>query len=99
MFQKVVQPNEDVIRGKIRELIRGSIEELFHKFCWRPKLQNQHLQPNISEMKQCQGYHKGHYTSTTSSLEMYLAGISVQRVEDITETLWGSKHLQPQLVS
>ena len=24
-------------------------------------------------------------------IEMYLAGVSVRRVEDITETLWGSK--------
>lgn len=34
-------------------------------------------------------------------IEMYLAGVSVRRVEDITEALWGTKvsprnHQQPE---
>lgn len=32
-------------------------------------------------------------------IKMYLAGVTVQRVEDITETLWGAKYLQQPLVS
>ena len=31
-------------------------------------------------------------------IEMYLAGVSVRRVEDITETLWGSK-VSPSTIS
>ena len=31
-------------------------------------------------------------------IEMYLAGVSVRRVEDITETLWGSK-VSPATIS
>ena len=31
-------------------------------------------------------------------IEMYLAGVSVRRVEDITETLWGSK-VSPTTIS
>ena len=31
-------------------------------------------------------------------IEMYLAGVSVRRVEDITEALWGSK-LSPATIS
>ena len=53
MSGKIGQLNEEVIKGQIKELVRGSVEEAL--------------------------------------LEMYPAGISVRRVEDITEALWGSK--------
>ena len=49
MFEKIVQLNEEVIKGQIKELVRSSVEEAL--------------------------------------IEMYLAGVSVRRVEDITETL------------
>ena len=32
-------------------------------------------------------------TMTMSGFEMYLAGVSVRRVEDITEALWGTRVL------
>ena len=32
------------------------------------------------------------------AIEMYLAGVSVRRVEDITEALWGSK-VSPATIS
>ena len=47
MSEKIVQLNEEVIKGQIKELVRGSVEEAL--------------------------------------IEMYLAGVSVRRVEDITE--------------
>ena len=53
MSEKIVQLNEEVIKGQIKELVRGSVEETL--------------------------------------IEMYLAGVSVRRVEGITEALWGSK--------
>ena len=53
MSEKIVQLNEEVIKGQIKELVRSSVEEAL--------------------------------------IEMYLAGVSVRRVEDITEALWGSK--------
>ena len=31
-----------------------------------------------------------------SLIEMYLAGVSVRRVEDVTELLWGRKHVREQ---
>lgn len=38
------------------------------------------------------------YRSVEEALiEMYLAGASVRRVEDITEALWGSMYLQELL--
>ena len=60
MSEKIVQLNEEVIKGQIKELVRGSVEE--------------------------------------SLIEMYLAGVSVRRVEDITEVLWGSK-VSPATIS
>ena len=60
MSEKIVQLNEEIIKGQIRELVRGSVEEAF--------------------------------------IEMYLAGVSVRRVEDITEALWGSK-VSPATIS
>lgn len=58
---KIVQLNEEVIKGQLKELVRGSVEEAL--------------------------------------IEMYLAGVSVRRVEDITEALWAVKSLLPPLVS
>ena len=52
MPEKIVQLNEEIIKGQIKELARSSVEEAL--------------------------------------IEMYLAGVSVRRVEDITEALWGS---------
>ena len=53
MSNNIVQFNEEIIKGQIKELVRGSVEEAL--------------------------------------IEMYLAGVSVRRVEDINEALWGSK--------
>ena len=60
MSKKIVQLNEEIIKGQIKELVRGSVEEAL--------------------------------------IEMYLAGVSVRRVEDITEALWGSK-VSPATIS
>ena len=60
MSEKIVQLNEEVIKGQLKELVRGSVEEAL--------------------------------------MEMYLAGVSVRRVEDITEALWGSK-VSPATIS
>ena len=47
---RIVQLNEEIIKGQIKELVRSSVEEAL--------------------------------------IEIYLAGVSVRRVEDITEALW-----------
>ena len=60
MSEKIVQLNEEIIKGQIKELVRSSVEETL--------------------------------------IEMYLAGVSVRRVEDITEALWGSK-VSPATIS
>lgn len=53
MSNKILQLNEEVTKGQMKELVCGSVEEAL--------------------------------------IEMYLDGVSVRLVEDITEALWGSK--------
>ncbi len=53
MSEKIVQLNEEVIRGQIKGPVCCSVEE--------------------------------------APINIYLAGVSVRRVEDIKEALWGSK--------
>ena len=133
MSEKIVTLNEEVIKGQIRELVRGSVEETL----------NELLEAEAAKLTQAaryernearQGYRSGHYDrnlTTTSGdvtlhvprlkgvsfetaiieryrrressveealIEMYLAGVSVRRVEDITEALWGSK-VSPATIS
>ena len=133
MSEKIVTLNEEVIKGQIRELVRGSVEETL----------NELLEAEAEKLTQAaryernearQGYRSGHYDrnlTTTSGdvtlhvprlkgvtfetaiieryrrressveealIEMYLAGVSVRRVEDITEALWGSK-VSPATIS
>ena len=133
MSEKIVTLNEEVIKGQIKELVRGSVE----------KTLNELLEAEAEKLTQAgryernearQGYRSGHYDrnlTTTSGdvtlhvprlkgvsfetaiieryrrressveealIEMYLAGVSVRRVEDITEALWGSK-VSPATIS
>ena len=133
MSEKIVKLNEEVIKGQLKELVRGSVEETL----------NELLEQEAEKLTQAaryernearQGYRSGHYDrnlTTTSGdvtlhvprlkgisfetaiieryrrressveealIEMYLAGVSVRRVEDITEALWGSK-VSPATIS
>ena len=133
MSEKIVTLNEEVIKGQIKVLVRGSVEETL----------NELLEAEAEKLTQAgryernearQGYRSGHYDrnlTTTSGevtlhvprlkgvsfetaiieryrrressveealIEMYLAGVSVRRVEDITEALWGSK-VSPATIS
>ena len=125
MSEKIVQLNEEIIKGQIKELVRGSVEETLNELLEKEaESLTQAARYERSEARQ--GYRSGHYDrnlTTTSGdvtlhmprlkgvsfetaiieryrrressveealIEMYLAGVSVRRVEDITEALWGS---------
>lgn len=124
--EKIIQFNEEVVKGEIKDLVRKSVEETLND------LLNQEAEELIGASKyerseNREGYRSGHYTrnlTTTSGdvslnvpklkgvrfdtaiieryrrretsveealIEMYLAGVSVRRVEDISEALWGSR--------
>ena len=133
MSKAIVQFNEEVIKGQIRELVRDSVEETLNELLEKEAEQlTRAARYERSEARQ--GYRSGHYDrnlTTTSGdvtlhmprlkgvtfetaiieryrrressveealIEMYLAGVSVRRVEDITEALWGSK-VSPATIS
>lgn len=126
MSEKIVQLNEEVIKGQIKELVRESAEETRNELL-EAEAQKLTQAARYERNEQRQGYRRGHYsrnfTATSEDvtlkvpklkgisfetaiferyrrressveetlIEMYLAGISVRCVEDITEALWGSK--------
>ena len=133
MSEKIVQLNEEIIKGQLKELVRGSVEETLNELLEKEaESLTQAARYERSEARQ--GYRSGHYDrnlTTTSGdvtlhmprlkcvsfetaiieryrrressveealIEMYLAGVSVRRVEDITEALWGSK-VSPAIIS
>ena len=133
MSEKIVQLNEEVINGQIKELVRGSVEETLNELLEQESsMLTQAARYERNEARQ--GYRSGHYDrnlTTTSGdvtlhvprlkgvsfetaiieryrrressveealIEMYLAGVSVRRVDDITEALWGSK-VSPATIS
>ena len=133
MSKKIVQLNEEVIKGEIKELVRGSVEETLNGLL-EAEAEKLTQAARYERNEQRQGYRSGHYSrnfTTTSGdvtlkmprlkgisfetaiieryrrressveealIEMYLAGVSVRRVEDITEALWGSK-VSPSTIS
>ena len=126
MSEKIVQLNEEVIKGQIKELVRGSVEETLNELLEK-EAESLTQAARYERNETRQGYRSGHYDrglTTTSGevtlhvprlkgisfetaiieryrrressveealIEMYLAGVSVRRVEDITEALCGSK--------
>ena len=126
MSNNIVQFNEEIIKGQIKELVRGSVEETLNELL-EVEAQKLTQAARYERSEARQGYRSGHYDrnfATTSGdvtlhvprlkgiffdtaiieryrrressveealIEMYLAGVSVRRVEDITEALWGSK--------
>ena len=126
MSNNIVQFNEEIFKGQIKELVRGSVEETLNELL-EAEAQKLTQAARYERSEARQGYRSGHYDrklTTTSGdvtlhvprlkgisfetaiieryrrressveealIEMYLAGVSVRRVEDITEALWGSK--------
>ena len=133
MSEKIVQLNEEVIKGQLKELVRGSVEETLNELL-EAEAEKLTQAARYERNEQRQGYRSGHYNrnlTTTSGdvtlkmpklkgisfetaiieryrrressveevlIEMYLAGVSVRRVEDITEALWGSQ-VSPATIS
>ena len=133
MSEKIVQLNEEIIKGQLKELVRGSVEETLNELLEK-EAESLTQAAHYERSEARQGYRSGHYDrnlTTTSGdvtlhmprlkgvpfetaiiaryrrresgveealIEMYLAGVSVCRVEDITEALWGSK-VSPATIS
>lgn len=133
MSKEIIQFNEEIIKGELKELVRCSVEETLNNLLDQ-EAQDLTKAAKYERTESRQGYRSGHYDrnlTTTSGdvtlkvpklkgisfetaiieryrrressveealIEMYLAGVSVRRVEDITEALWGTK-VSPSTIS
>ena len=84
------QARQDTRAGSYDRTLQTSAGEVNLKI---PKLRRQTFETAISER-----YRRRESSVEESLIEMYLAGISVRRVEDITEALWGTR-VSPSTVS
>ena len=75
MFEKIVQLNEEVIRGQIRELVRGSVEGTLNEL-----LEKEAESLTRAARYECdearQGYRSGHYdrnlTTTSGDVTLHM---------------------------
>ena len=69
----------------------GSYERSFHSRAGEVKLKMPKLRKQTFETAIIERYRRRESSIEESLIEMYLAGVSVRRVEDITEALWGTR--------
>ena len=71
MSEKIVQLNEEVIKGQIKELVRGSVEETLNELLERL---TQAARYERNEARQ--GYRSGHYdrnlTTTSGDVTLHM---------------------------
>lgn len=130
---RIVEIDEDQIKGQLKELVRGSVQETLNtlleaeadKLCNASRYERTEarkdtraghyergLQTSSGEVKIrmpklrtltfetsiIERYRRRESSVEEALVEMYLAGVSVRRVEDITEALWGTR-VSPGTVS
>ncbi len=81
-----------------RDTRAGSYERKLHTTAGEVKLKVPKLRTQTFETAIIERYRRRESSVEEALMEMYLAGVSVRRVEDITETLWGTR-VSPSTVS
>ena len=84
MSEKIVQPNEEIIKGQLKELVRGSVEETLNELLEKEaESLTQAARYERSEARQ--GYRSGHYdrnlTTTSGDVTLHmprLKGVSFE---------------------
>src|SRR5210317_1417945 len=76
----------------------GHYERSFHSKAGEVKLKMPKLRQQTFETAIIERYRRRESSVEEALVEMYLAGVSVRRVEDITQALWGTK-VSPSTVS
>ncbi|HKJ95006.1 MAG TPA: transposase, partial [Gammaproteobacteria bacterium] len=74
-----------------RDYRAGSYERRLHTRAGEVRLRMPKLRKLPFETAIVERYRRREASVEESLMEMYLAGVSVRRVEDITEALWGSR--------
>ncbi len=86
-------------RSQGRQATRaGSYERSLHTKAGPVKLKMPKLRKQAFETAIIERYQRRDSSVEEAPSEMYLAGVSVRRVEDITEALWGTR-VSPRTVS
>jgi putative transposase len=76
-----------MVRGTVEETLNALLDAEAGEVNLKvPKLRRQTFETAIIER-----YRRRESSVEEALIEMYLAGISVRRVEDITEALWGTR--------
>ena len=113
MSEKIVQLNEEIIKGQLKELVRGSVEETLNDLLEKEaESLTQVARYERSEARP--GYRSGHYdrnlTTTSGDVTLHmlrLKGVSFEtaiieryrrRESSVEEALWGSK-VSPATIS
>jgi putative transposase len=131
--KKIIEIDDTEVRGHLRELVRGSVEETLNGLldaeadalcgagryerspervdtragsykrgletqAGKVELQVPKLRTIPFETQIIERYRRRESSVEEALIEMYLAGVSVRRVEDITQALWGTK-VSPSTVS
>ena len=85
MSEKIVQLNEEIIKGQLKELVRGSVEETLNELLEKEaeSLTQEAARYERSEARQ--GYRSGHYdrnlTTTSGNISLHmprLKGVSFE---------------------
>ena len=76
----------------------GHYNRKFHTKAGEVNLKVPKLRKTTFESMIIERYKRRESSVEESMIEMYLAGVSVRRVEDITEALWGNK-VSPETIS
>ena len=96
-----------VVRGSVEETLNALLEAEADRLCNERKLQTKagevrlkvpKLRAQTFETAIIERYRRRESSVEEALIEMYLAGVSVRRVEDITEALWGTR-VSPSTVS
>ena len=64
MSEKIVQLNEEVIKGQLKELVRGSVEETLNELL-EAEAEKLTQAARYERSEQRQGYRSGHYPVAT----------------------------------
>lgn len=97
MSDNIIQLNEDLIKRDLKDLVRSSVEETLNALLDKEADELVNAQKYERSLER-QGYRSGHYKrnfqTAAGEIELNvpkLKGVSVRRVEDITEALRGTK--------
>src|SRR5215471_12579252 len=87
-FRDVIRIDEGQLKGHLDQVVRDSVEQTLNAL----------LDAEADALCNAQRYQRRESSVEEALIEMYLAGVSVRRVEDVTEALWGTR-VSPSTVS